>query len=459
MANLTPIAASMTSGLFAAIWQGLLLAAMVALCLRLAPALTAAARSLIWLTVAVLAVLLPFAQTPAPLISGPHAISQTRLYIDPRWTLLIAAIWLTASLVRAVHLAAGALALHRLARAATPIAPPAICAALLAESRRPESRPVQLCTCTEVDRPSLLGFFHPRILLPAGLVETLSPAELQQVLLHELEHLRRRDDWTNLLARLALVVFPLNPVLLWLERRLATERELACDDRVLQATGARKAYATCLAHLAEHTLIRRGVSLALALVGVHTAWPRRSELSRRVTRILTLPTRTLHPRASTAFVAALIALTTGGSVKLAHSPQLLQFTAQQPQFTASDRTQDSDRFLTVAYHPNSGASPFLTTKAVIATHVFRPTTLNETSNPQRPRKTRFRTAVHRSITPWTPFVRLTKFDPQPSDAPVRLTLTVATPSHFSYAAVPVEGGWILVLLPVQAAQPTFTLAL
>ena len=455
----------MTSALIAAIWQGLLLAAVVALCLRFLPALTAAARSFVWLTVAALAVLLPFTQTPGhTILRTPTLLGTLHLYIDSRWTLLIAAVWAVASLVRAVQLATGALALRSLARSATPISVPEGCAALLAASGRAESGPVQLCTSTKVDRPSVLGFVHPRILLPVGLVETLSPAELQQVLLHELEHLRRRDDWTNLLGRVALVVFPLNPVLLWLERRLAIERELACDDSVLEATGARKAYATCLAHLAEHTLVRRGVSLALALVGVHAARPTRSEptrseLGHRVSRILNLPTRTLSPRTSTALVAGIIALTTGGSVELAHSPQLIQFTSRQPEFTARDRFQGSHQFLTVAYHPHAGASPFVTTKAVLTTHAFRPTTLDATSNPQRPGKTRLRTAVPRSTSPRTPFVRLTSFHPQSSGTPVHLILTVAESNQFSYTAVPVHGGWIFVVLPVQAAHPALTLEL
>ena len=463
MANLTPLAASMTSALFAAIWQGLLLAAVVALCLRLIPALTAAARSLIWLTVAALAVLLPFTQAPAPsALLRPALHGTLNLYIDARWTLLIAAVWAVASLVRAVQLATGAIALRRLSRKASPIAAPEICATLLAESRRAESEPVQLCTSAEVDRPSVLGFFHPRILLPAGLVETLSPAELQQVLLHELEHLRRRDDWTNLLGRLALVVFPLNPVLLWLERRLATERELACDDRVLQATGARKAYATCLAHLAEHTLIRRGVSLALALVGVYPARTSRpgaahSELGRRVARILSLPTRTLSQRTSTALVAGLIALTTGGSVELAHSPQLLSFAAPTSQLAASVSLQTTDGLLPVVYHSRRDASPFLMTTAVLTPG--RATTLNTRVALRKHVRTHVCTTLRRSSVPLTPSVRLTSFHVQPSDAQPHLALTLATTNQFSYTAVPVSGGWILVLLPVQAAQPTLTLAL
>ena len=76
-------------------------------------------------------------------------------------------------------------------------------------------------------RPSVLGFFRPRILVPPELLKALSPRELRQVVVHEMEHLHRADDWTNLLQKVGLVLFPLNPVLLWVERRLCAERELA----------------------------------------------------------------------------------------------------------------------------------------------------------------------------------------------------------------------------------------
>ncbi len=99
-------------------------------------------------------------------------------------------------------------------------------------------------------------------------------------MLHEVGHLRRADDWINLLQKVSLVVFPLNPVLIWIERRLCLERELACDDAVLRMTKAPKAYATCLTNLAEHRLGRRAAALSLG------AWERKSELARRVHRIL-----------------------------------------------------------------------------------------------------------------------------------------------------------------------------
>ena len=53
----------------------------------------------------------------------------------------------------------------------------------------------------------------------------LTLPELRQVVLHECEHLRRRDDWMNLLQKIALAMFPLNLPMLWVDRRLSLERE------------------------------------------------------------------------------------------------------------------------------------------------------------------------------------------------------------------------------------------
>jgi BlaR1 peptidase M56 len=178
---------------------------------------------------------------------------------------------------------------------------------------------VALCVSDEVARPSVLGFFRPRILVPPALLEQLSEAELRQVILHEMEHLHRGDDWTNLLQKLALVLFPLNPALAWVERRLCAERELACDDRVLHAGSGRKAYALCLTHLAEFALVRRGFSLVLG------AWERRPELVRRVQRILSEPARQMGRKPALAAMAGLTAGALACTLALARAPQIVRF--------------------------------------------------------------------------------------------------------------------------------------
>jgi hypothetical protein len=134
-----------------------------------------------------------------------------------------------------------------------------------------------------------------------------------------MEHLRRGDDWTNLLQKAALVLFPLNPALLWVERRLCAERELACDDSVLRSNSGRKAYAVCLTRLAEYSMLRRSFSLVLG------AWERQSELVRRVHRILRRPAESMSRKQTVVLTGSLIAGVLICASLLAHSPQLVGF--------------------------------------------------------------------------------------------------------------------------------------
>ena len=257
-----PFAAALAGVLFASLWQGTLLVLLVALGLRLLPKLPAAARAAIW--AAVLAVI---ALHPALALAG-HARSGAGaglLHVESGVSTALLAVWALASMFRLFQLLIGGWELWRVLRTAQPLAAPSAIAALLkASSRKP-----LLCVSNAVNRPCVAGFFRPRVLLPADLLPNLSEAELLQIVLHELEHLRRGDDWVNLLQQVATVILPLHPALFWLNRQLALERELACDDAVLRTTHAGRAYAACLAHVAEHSLLRRGLTLALGALSSH----------------------------------------------------------------------------------------------------------------------------------------------------------------------------------------------
>jgi beta-lactamase regulating signal transducer with metallopeptidase domain len=85
----------------------------------------------------------------------------------------------------------------------------------------------------KVKSPALFGFLRPRLLLPAGMIETLSREELRYVFLHELGHLKRRDIYIGWLMSFLQVLHWFNP-LVWLAfYRMQTDRELACDALVL----------------------------------------------------------------------------------------------------------------------------------------------------------------------------------------------------------------------------------
>jgi beta-lactamase regulating signal transducer with metallopeptidase domain len=98
--------------------------------------------------------------------------------------------------------------------------------------------PVPVKSAPSFLEPGLVGIWRPVILLPVGLTQHLTPAELEAVLAHELCHLHRRD---NLLASLHMMVeglFWFHPLVWWIGSRLCEERERACDESVV-AGGAR----------------------------------------------------------------------------------------------------------------------------------------------------------------------------------------------------------------------------
>jgi beta-lactamase regulating signal transducer with metallopeptidase domain len=318
MQSIESVAQVAASAFVSSLWQGLLLAAAVALCLRFMPRMTAAVRFAVWSAVFVVILLLPFGQ-----MGGSHGVadaaSSAAFQFDVRWSYLILAGWAALSLVRGVRLAVSAWRLRQLWKRSTPV--PAILPAVKASSlfgANFGSRRVEICTSTEIDRPSVIGFFAPRILIPEWLFEKLTPAELEQIVMHEFGHISRADDWINLFQKIGLALFPLNPALMWIDRRLCFERELACDDGVLERTQAPGVYATCLVSLAERSKNRRATMLSLG------AWGRRSELGRRVESILRGGNRMSSRRAKVAAGAIGVALL-GVAAGLSRLPHFVSF--------------------------------------------------------------------------------------------------------------------------------------
>ena len=308
-----------------ALWQGLAIAAVLALCMRLAPRVSASQRFGLWAAAFAFVAALPFwpllahasAASITPASSLGSIANKAPFQLDSRWAFAVAALWLLASVYRAADLAFHSLRLRKLWRSATPVPVDSGLRSLLA-AVSPRRRSIQICTTCLLDRPSVIGFFAPRILIPNWLFQRLTPGELEHVVLHETEHLRRRDDWTNLLQKLSLVLFPLNPALAWIEHRLCREREMACDEGVVRRTQAPRAYAACLTSLAERSLKRRAEALSLG------AWQRRPELVRRVHTILWRK-QSLHPVAARALVGVVGCGLLFSSVELARCPQMVAF--------------------------------------------------------------------------------------------------------------------------------------
>jgi beta-lactamase regulating signal transducer with metallopeptidase domain len=311
-----------------AVWQGLAVTLALGAALKLAPRISAGQRFTAWAIGFGVVAVLPlapflghFSYEQASVTATPSAAHQPWLELGPAWSVAIALLWAAASLLRAVDLAVHAVRLRRIWRNARPVDLACALDDLLERARF--SRRVQVCSTTDLDRPSVIGFFAPRILIPAWLLKKLTQRELEQVVLHEAEHLRRRDDWTNLLQKIALVLFPLNPALWWMEQRLCHEREMACDEGVVRQTRAPRAYAACLANLAERGLTQRKEALTLG------SWQRRPELVNRVHRILSKSPE-MSPLAAGVFLAVMVSGLIAGSVQLVRCPQMVAFESARP---------------------------------------------------------------------------------------------------------------------------------
>lgn len=438
-------AGSLVSGL----WQGLVLAAAVWICLRLMPKTTAAIRFAVWTAVFAVLALLPLLHAYGLRGDGGAAGHGAFVQVDVRWSLAIAALWFCVSMVRAVKLVIGGAQLRGIWKRSTPVEMSTGWDSALAAAGW---RGATVCTSADVDRPSVIGFFSPRILIPGEMFERLTANELEQIVLHEMGHLRRGDDWINLLQKISLVLVPLNPALLWIERRLCFERELACDDAVLRFTKAPKAYATCLTNLAEQRLGRRAAALSLG------AWERQSELVQRVHSILRRSEGMSRTQAGVVMGVLVLGLV-GGAAELSRFPQVISFSGGATPLHADARNFDgSDAgYQAVAFHPSAVPAAGMPHETLLKASMPMGTAVQVPQRKTQAVAKRHRPAHAASLMrvkqdramqqaqQMERWVVLTSWEE--SSRP-RMVLTVSGEQVFSssFAAVPTEGGWLVIQL-------------
>jgi beta-lactamase regulating signal transducer with metallopeptidase domain len=254
---------------------------------------------------------LPAAGVPAPRSPLPSGAIYSRAAVLPRiripielhpgnWPSRLLLLWMAVSSVLLGRIARSYIRLRVLLRRARPASADLV---LRFGQRLREARTVRaprLLVSDEVISPFAAGFLHPVVILPEILLEEITEPELDYVLLHELAHIARRDDWTNLMGRLASAVFVLHPVAAWVLGRIQREREIACDDWVVAATGSAVPYAVTLARLSELCSMRRRELLATGIAY------RSGNLSERIA-ILLRPRLHFSSRASLSRVCVCVA--------------------------------------------------------------------------------------------------------------------------------------------------------
>jgi beta-lactamase regulating signal transducer with metallopeptidase domain len=190
------------------------------------------------------------------------------------------AIWLAGTLFILGRLLIGTASIWRIARRATLIADARslkMASDIAAQIGLTRGAPVFKTPRTAM--PVTCGLIRPRILLPAD-SDSWPDERRQVVLLHELAHVKRWDCLTQLLGQLACSIYWFNPLVWLASRQLRVERELACDDQVIDVGTRASDYAGHLLEMAR--TFRSGRCSSLATLAI----ARRSQLEGRLLAIL-----------------------------------------------------------------------------------------------------------------------------------------------------------------------------
>ena len=289
--------------------QGSAVAAITTLCLRLLQPARPRARYAVACSGLLLVLLLPlipllpaaFATAASPTPAGGPKVAAVLTVPHHQWSVYVAlslwTIWMAVCTARGIT---SALALRRAKARCRPV-PHQLEARLRQWLRlKTRGRAARLAFAEHLGPAAVLGFGDPVIALAPDLVSRLSDAELDQVVIHEWAHVQRRDDIAGALDLVIGIIAGWHPGVWWLNRERHREREAACDELVVEATGAARAYAACLVKLASLPHVRLSAPPAPGLLAS-------TSVRRRVIDVLALE-RAASPAWSWAVVAGVFPL-------------------------------------------------------------------------------------------------------------------------------------------------------
>jgi beta-lactamase regulating signal transducer with metallopeptidase domain len=308
------------------LFEGTLIALLAGFASRLSKRQSSATRFVIWfcalMAIATSPLLSALGSSRAENLSG--GLGRAAITLPSSWGLYAFGLWAAIAIWLLARVGVGLWRLRALRKSFVPVDVDRLDARVRKTLQGERgARPIPLCTSDRIQVPAAIGLAEAIIVIPTWMMVDISADELKQILLHELAHLRRRDDWTNLVQQIVKALFFFHPAVWWIEKKISLEREMACDDAVIAETESPRAYAECLQHMAEKTLVRRTLALAQAALG------RVRQTSLRVAQILdakrlrgkTQIWRTALPLTGFVMVCALFG---------AKEPRLIAFQDSQP---------------------------------------------------------------------------------------------------------------------------------
>src|ERR1700674_10055 len=332
-----------------ALWQGVVLATAVWCVMRLVPRTSAGVRYTVWCaTLAAMLTLPLLALRSAGLCCFGYLQSLPPLTLPESWARALFATWYVIATLLIARLIWNYVRLQQIKASATPL--PALEQHRVRRWLRASGghRTARLCSSEQIPMPVAIGLRDPIIVIPRYLLDHLSDLELDQVGLHELAHLQRWDDVTNVAQKIAEALCFFNPVVHWVGRQLALEREIACDDAVVAATGKPVTYAACLTRLAESaTLLQHGLPALGALAP-------RKQLAIRVERLLDRDRRSLP--AFSRFLGATAAAAIAAAIFVAAQLTPVVAVPATPDVSGATRTAETAASSRLAAASTSGTA-------------------------------------------------------------------------------------------------------
>lgn len=290
----TPLAAAIGRTLLHSLWEGAVVALMLAIVLAAArrPLVRygVACAAMIAMVAAVGATLVVLWPEPAVRYALPHlaltgsaaggGLASPMSAAKPADVLgWLAPLWAAGAVLFYLRGAAGWIAARRLRRAG-------VCG--VAEfwqerigqlaARMGVTKTVALFESALAEMPVVMGHLRPVVLLPIGLLAGLPAAQVEAILLHELAHVRRRDYLVNLMQAAVEGILFYHPAVWWISGVMRGERENCCDDLVVAATGSAREYASALIAIEGMRTSGAGLVMPMAATG--------GSLMQRVARLL-----------------------------------------------------------------------------------------------------------------------------------------------------------------------------
>ena len=102
---------------------------------------------------------------------------------------------------------------------------------------------MRVVVCDTHMEPGVFGLHRPVLVWPRGIDDRLTDAQIDAILLHEIAHVRRRDNLAAALHMAVQTIFWFHPLTWWIGSRLVDERERACDEDVVHAGSEPHVYA------------------------------------------------------------------------------------------------------------------------------------------------------------------------------------------------------------------------